>query len=146
MARYTSPRFSKLESPELIFWLETGVSGTNIHKNLCLSGLCVMNYDQMLVNLSFFSLCSFGPFKKKINFGSCILSFPTKDIHPWWFKKRVGNHAWKVLSSVDSSLYRWRYFTPTDMAGGPVKLDSMWQHRLTRLVRDRYMYSIRITV
>ena len=30
--------------------------------------------------------------------------------------------------------------------GGPVKLDSMWQHRLTRLVRDRYMYSIRITV
>ena len=25
--------------------------------------------------------------------------------------------------------------------GGPVKLDSMWQHRLTRLVRDRYMYS-----
>ena len=23
--------------------------------------------------------------------------------------------------------------------GGPVKLDSMWQHRLTRLVRDRYM-------
>ena len=32
------------------------------------------------------------------------------------------------------------------IAGGPVKLDSMWQHRLTRLVRDRYMYSIRITV
>ena len=30
--------------------------------------------------------------------------------------------------------------------GGPVKLDSMWQHRLTRLVRDRYMYSIRNTV
>ena len=30
--------------------------------------------------------------------------------------------------------------------GGPVKVDSMWQHRLTRLVRDRYMYSIRITV
>ena len=30
--------------------------------------------------------------------------------------------------------------------GGPVKLDSMWQHRLTRLVRDRYMYSIRITI
>ena len=26
--------------------------------------------------------------------------------------------------------------------GVPVKLDSMWQHRLTRLVRDRYMYSI----
>ena len=37
---------------------------------------------------------------------------------------------------------RWRYF----QQGGPVKLDSMWQHRLTRLVRDRYMYSIRITV
>ena len=33
-----------------------------------------------------------------------------------------------------------------DYQGGPVKLDSMWQHRLTRLVRDRYMYSIRIAV
>ena len=35
---------------------------------------------------------------------------------------------------------------PYGPSGGPVKLDSMWQHRLTRLVRDRYMYSIRITV
>ena len=37
-------------------------------------------------------------------------------------------------------------FIDLTKTGGPVKLDSMWQHRLTRLVRDRYMYSIRITV
>ena len=48
---------------------------------------------------------------------------------------------------------RWRPWCATSpiqfqgqFQGGPVKLDSMWQHRLTRLVRDRYMYSIRITV
>ena len=42
--------------------------------------------------------------------------------------------------------YRGRYNLNTLAQGGPVNLDSMWQHRLTRLVRDRYMYSTRITV
>ena len=40
----------------------------------------------------------------------------------------------------------WNSLPDNIQGGGPVKLDSMWQHRLTRLVRDRYMYSIRITV
>ena len=41
---------------------------------------------------------------------------------------------------------KFRSNQTTLLTGGPVKLDSMWQHRLTRLVRDRYMYSIRTTV
>ena len=33
----------------------------------------------------------------------------------------------------------YRDSTAGNRGGGPVKLDSMWQHRLTRLVRDRYI-------
>ena len=33
---------------------------------------------------------------------------------------------------------------PGNEQGGPVKLDSMWQHRLTRLVRDRYTGDLHI--
>ena len=34
--RYVPTRFSKVGSPELILWFETGVSRTNLCKNLCL--------------------------------------------------------------------------------------------------------------
>ena len=51
------------------------------------------------------------------------------------------------LSLNTEILYFWTISScDANSQGGPVKLDSMWQHRLTRLVRDRYMYSIRITV
>ena len=55
----------------------------------------------------------------------------------WWLRRR---------SCVHTVNNRGRLEIATSAQGGPVKLDSMWQHRLTRLVRDRYMYSIRITV
>ena len=35
LGRYVPPRFSKRRVSELIFWLETGISGTNFPYNLC---------------------------------------------------------------------------------------------------------------
>ena len=38
LGRYVPPRFSKLGSSEMIFWLETGVTGTNFSLKVCVSG------------------------------------------------------------------------------------------------------------
>ena len=58
----------------------------------------------------------------------------------------VGRQTGCIFCNTDRLpiISRRRRRTPVDETdrGGPVKLDSMWQHRLTRLVRDRYMYSI----
>ena len=51
-----------------------------------------------------------------------------------------------LVSTTREWILRIKRLRALKTRGGPVKLDSMWQHRLTRLVRDRYMYSIRITV
>ena len=59
------------------------------------------------------------------------------------FDSATGAHHLSFLYKNKEGGILGFYFTG---GGGPVKLDSMWQHRLTRLVRDRYMYSIRITV
>ena len=78
----------------------------------------------------FKSLEDLGNFS--IFFSRIFMKFEAKNLSP------VAFHALTYAESVCRSNVLTR--------GGAVKLDSMWQHRLTRLVRDRYMYSIRITV
>ena len=43
-------------------------------------------------------------------------------------------------SEFTAALYRWLKASPQVQTGGPVKLDSMWQHRLTRPLHVQHTY------
>ena len=114
--------------------------------------MCLLDLENLTISIPIFCLIShpsvYHFWKKAHNFtklGFVYNNLP--QIHPIYV-----TWAPSSLMKTPRSLLSSRKSIPKDRhiyvynRGGPVKLDSMWQHRLTRLVRDRYMYSIRITV